>query len=80
MVKVIANEAVRSLLGGLEEYAEIRDAHGGLVGFFTPASAKDRLRAKILASYDPGEIARRKASGEMGRTTAEVLEHIRSFE
>ena len=79
MVQVIANDAVRALFGELKETAEIRDEHGGLVGYFLPAASDEaRLRQKVMAQYDPAEIARRKASGEPGRTTAEVLERLRT--
>jgi hypothetical protein len=79
MVQVIANDAVRVLLEGLKETAEIRDEKGGLVGYFLPAASEEALlRQKVLAEYDPAETARRKASGEKGHTTAEVLERLRS--
>jgi hypothetical protein len=79
MVTITANEAVKALLAPLAEEAEIRDDRGELVGYFVPAASEvQRLRRKIEAAFDPAEIARRKASGQAGSTTAEVLERLGS--
>jgi hypothetical protein len=81
MVRVTANEAVRKLLTPIREAAEIVDDCGTLVGYFTPAStAEDQFRRRIMAEYDPVEIAQLKASGGKGRTTAEIFEDLEARE
>lgn len=80
MIQVTADDSVKALLDTIEEAAAIRDNHGTLLGYFTPAKVEaERLRQKIRAEFDPEEIERRIASGERGRTTAEVLERLHSL-
>jgi len=80
MIQVTADDSVKALLGTLEEEAAIRDDRGTLLGYFTPAKVEaERLQQKAFAEYDPAAIKRLKASGERGKTTAEVLEHLRTL-
>ena len=79
MIVLTADDALRVLLGSLTETAEIRDpATGAVLGYFTPASKG--LAAEYAPLFDIQEIARRKAEGMSGLTTAQVLERIRSLE
>lgn len=81
MIRVIADERMKARLVELSGPAEIRDADGHVIGYFTPASAREaELYSRAAAALDPEEMKRRKNSGEKGYTTAEVLQHLNSLE
>jgi hypothetical protein len=68
-------------LRGISEPVEVRDESGAVVGLYTPARspAEQALYEKAKGLFDL-EKARRVAETERGqeRTTAEVLERLRS--
>jgi len=72
---------VKSLLGGLTGIAEIRDAEGKVLGYYTSAAERERQfyeRAKL--HFDPLEMERRAKSNEPGYTFEQVMDHLRSLE
>ena len=81
MLSLTADEATLALLSRATELAEIRDASGRTIGFFAPVAVdKAHLYAQAAAHFDPAENQRRKAEKLPGRTTEQVLEHLRSLE
>ena len=81
MISLIANDAALAILRQATGLAEIRDSNGQIIGFFAPvALEKAHLYAEAAAHFDPSENQRRKAEKLPGRTTGEVLEHLRSLE
>ncbi len=82
MTTVIANEAVQAALGSVKDKAEIRDAEGNLLGFFTPTEVElKRLYATVSERFDPEEIRLIiEREGHLpGRTTKEVLERLQQL-
>jgi hypothetical protein len=82
MVQLKADQNLGTAISHLKERAEVLDAEGRLLGYFTPVESEaDILRRKAFAAYESGEYQRRKAmsEGKPGYTTAQVLEHLRSL-
>ena len=80
MNRVTANASLQQSLGALQGLTEIRDAHGRVIGYFSPAAAKAAAAySQAAAHFDAKEMQRRKASGEKGLTTAEVVDHLKSL-
>jgi hypothetical protein len=83
MVTLTANEALPALLRQVREKAEIRDANGELLGFFTPrVASEDELYESTKNLFDSeGEIDRRLAAEkDHGFTIEQVMEHLSSLE
>lgn len=81
MITLKADVSLPSVLGQVNETAEIRDAGGKLLGFFVPAGQEEAVLYREAAShFDAEEMKRRKQSGAKGYSTREVLEHLRSLE
>jgi hypothetical protein len=83
MNHLTADELMLARLGGIVEPIEIRDPDGKLMGHYTPFVPPElaALYDKARKLFDPVEIERRLAeSNGPGRTTAEVLERLRSSE
>ena len=81
MIKLTANDAVRKALSKLDQPAEIQDAGGNIIGYFTPINHEEaRLYREAAARFEPEQMQQRKDSGAKGFTTAEVLEHLKSLE
>ena len=81
MIRLTADAAMKSKLGQLDQPAEIRDADGNVIGYFTPAGHHEALLYRDAAAHlDPDEMKCRKESGAKGFTTNEVLEHLKSIE
>ena len=78
-----ADEELLDRLRGIVEPVEIRDPDGKVLGHYTPVvSPEQRERyEKARQLFDPEEIKRRKAAEHgQGKTTAEVLEYLKSLE
>ena len=81
MTSVTANEAVLAVLGSVKELTEIRDPSGKVIGFFAPIAVEHAQHyANAAARIDPAAIQRAKEEKGPGRTTAEVLQHLKSLE
>ena len=87
MTTVIADETLRSILAPLRERAEIKDATGKVLGFFTPVEEtssqegkKDYSQARRL--FDPEEIRRRKvrSRSDAGRSLDQIMERLNGLE
>ncbi len=57
------------------DLAEIRDAAGNIVGYFTPAAQAQ----EPIVPFDMTEVERRKSSPERPVTTIELFEHLLSL-
>jgi hypothetical protein len=78
-----ADEDLLDRLRGIVEPVEIRDPEGKLLGVYTPHVTPEvrALYEKARKLFDPEEIKRRKtAEHGQGKTTAEVLEYLKSLE
>lgn len=72
---------MEEILSGLNQPTEIRDANGRLLGYFAPATDEEMiLYWQAMRHFDPQELHRRKASGERGATTQEVMDRLQSLE
>lgn len=81
MTTLIANPEIQAFLTSIKEATKIRDVHGNLLGYFTPAEqAEELLYQRDIAQFDFEDLQRRATSTERGQTTEEVLHHIRSLE
>jgi hypothetical protein len=77
MNTLTADTSLQQSLSGLPGLTEVRDSHGIVLGYFSPASQKSpEAYAQAAAHFNPEEMKRRKLSPEKGRTTAEVLSRI----
>ena len=75
-----ANAEVHAALAPLVQPAEIRDAKGNVLGYFTPDAERiERLYAEAAKHFDPEEMERRIKSFEGGRTTHEILEELKKL-
>ncbi len=69
-------------LGRFVEPVEIYDETGTFLGLFVPANLEQgkKLYAEVIAQTDWAELENRNQSKQPGKTTAEVLEYLRSLE
>jgi hypothetical protein len=75
MTSLTVDAATLALLSQATDLAEIRDAGGNVVGYFTPAAQA----AEPIAPFDTAEVERRKRSSERPVTTIELFEHLLSL-
>jgi hypothetical protein len=81
MITLTVDEKTLALLRQADELAEIRDASGAVVGFFTPVEMeKARQYADLAAKVDPAEIQRRKSAHGPKHSTEQVIDHLNSLE
>lgn len=81
MNTVTANDDLQALLSRIREVAEIRDAGGNLLGYFTPSAEAEKIayeRASRL--FDPTEMKRRAESSQPGRTIDQIMERLKALE
>ncbi len=79
MTKVIADDALRTKLNGLNQQLEVCDESGRTLGYFLTVKDYERLMIEwAKAKYPPEELDRRSKQGG-GRTTAEVLQRLRKL-
>jgi hypothetical protein len=77
---VTANAEVHAALAPLVQPAEIRDANGNILGYFTPDAERiERVYAEAATHFDCEELKRRKESDEEVFTTAEVLDFLKKL-
>ena len=80
MVSVTADSSMQAELERLDQTAEVRDASGRLIGYFTPAALREAdLYRRARQHFDAAENQRRKNEAHESYTTGEVLEHLRSL-
>jgi hypothetical protein len=80
MTTFTADPQLRDLFGRFREVTEVRDSTGKLIGTFTPAAyTENEPYTRAAAHFDPEELKRRKESNQVGKTTAEVLELLKSL-
>ena len=64
-----------------EALVEVRDASGKMLGFFAAVTMDQAAQyAQAAAGVDPWALLRARSEPEKGRSTAEVLEHLKSLE
>jgi hypothetical protein len=81
MNTITADVSLQQSLTSLPGLTEVRDAHGVVIGYFSPASHQNaEAYAQAAAHFDPNEMRERKRSAEKGRTTKEVLGRIESLD
>ena len=69
--------ALQQSLASLPGLTEVRDSHGTVLGYFSPAShTSPQAYAQAAAHFDPREMKMRKLSNKPGRTTEAVLGRI----
>jgi hypothetical protein len=72
-----ADSSLGQSLSSLSGLTEVRDAHGKVLGFFSPTChPAPEAYARAAAHFDPQEMKRRKASNEAGRETGDVLNRL----
>lgn len=77
MVQLVADANLHEKLESVRDRAEVRDAGGRLLGFFTPVSPEEaEMYRRAAAKIDPEEIRRRKEMNAPGRPFREVIESI----
>jgi hypothetical protein len=81
MNTLTADPTLQQSLSGLHGLTLVRDAHGIVLGYYSPASQKwPEAYARAAAHFDPEEMRQRKLSQEKGRATSEVLSRFASAE
>ncbi len=81
MASMTADNTLKDYLLGAKEVTEIRDASGGILGYYAPAAVVNQIPAlRLVALFDTEELRRRKASNHPGYTFDQVKEHLRSLE
>jgi hypothetical protein len=75
MTSLTVDAATLATLSQATDLAEIRDAGGNIVGYFTPAAQA----AEPIAPFDAAEVERRKNSPGRPVTTIELFEHLLSL-
>ena len=79
MITVTAPVEIADILAEAKELVEVRDGSGKVIGFFAPSSMQHAAQyAKAAAQTDRTAIQRAKEENGPNRTTAEVLERLRS--
>jgi hypothetical protein len=80
MQSIVASGAMKESLRDAKTLVEVRDEQGAVIGFFAPVALEHAARyAEAAAAMDP-MAAKRAAKEGGGKTTAEVLDHLRSLE
>ncbi len=81
MTSLTADDHLLALLKPVKELAEIRDSSGNVIGFFAPVAVEHAAHYVNAASkINPADIQRAKQEPGPGRTTADVLNHLKSLE
>jgi len=81
MPAITVTAAIQGALEPLTATTELRNADGKVLGYFTPASQKEReLYEWAMKNVDLDELKRREESGEPYYTTEQVMAHLRSLE
>ena len=72
---IILDAATLAALGSLERCAELCDASGRTLDYFTPAPDRELYAEVEIPPIDEAELKRRETE-DPTFTTAEVLEHL----
>ncbi len=78
MTKVIADRDLRARLDGLDKQMELCDEAGRTLGYFLTVKEYERLMIEWAKLKYPPELLDRIAQEPGGRTTAEVLERLKT--
>lgn len=80
MLTVHADNAMKAELRKATSLAQVCDTDGTVIGFFAPVSLENAARyAEAAARIDPMLHKRQPKDGPT-KTTAEVLEHLKTLE
>jgi hypothetical protein len=79
MTILTVDEALLATLRRATGPAEVRDAAGNLVGFFTPAHARPSYPTTRATEADLPELDRRRATEQGGKTLREIFEHLKTL-
>jgi hypothetical protein len=80
MLTVTADAAMKAALRQANGLAQVCDADGTVIGFFAPVSIeRAALYAEAAASIDP-TLHKRQPKDGPNRTTAEVLDYLKTLE
>jgi hypothetical protein len=81
MQSVTVDVPVAEEMSKAEALVEVRDASGKVLGFFAAVKMDQAAEyAQAAAGVDPWALLRARREPENGRSTAEVLEHLKSLE
>ena len=81
MNTITVDTSLQESLAGLSGLTQLRDPHGAVIGYFSPAShATPEAYAQAAAHFDPNEMKNRKLSQATGRSISEVLSRIASLD
>jgi hypothetical protein len=81
MQTVTVDGPVAEELSKAEALVEVRDAAGKMLGFFAAVKMDQAAEyAQAAAGVDPWALLRARQGPLNSRSTAEVLEHLRSLE
>jgi hypothetical protein len=78
MYRIVVDQNVWSILQGVTDDAELCDAGGHVLGYFTPAADRT-LYAGVESPTPPDELLRRKKEGG-GRPLADILRDLEGHE
>ena len=76
MARVIADEALRSKLNGLDEQIEVCDEGGRTLGHFVPADLYQKLLYAWLNAQVSDEELERRRQEPRGRTLPEIWKSL----
>jgi hypothetical protein len=81
MTVITTDAALQAVLAGLKDRAEIRDAAGNVLGYFTPRQVEEeRLYRRAEELFKPGEVQRDLAEQRQGCSLDELMSRLRSQE
>lgn len=79
MFQLTADDTTRDKLTQASELAEIRDSSERVVGYFVPVGVrKARVLAEAPDQVDSVEIVRGRAKHQVGYTTRQVFEYLKT--
>jgi hypothetical protein len=81
MQLVTVDGSVAEQLGKAEALVEVRDASGKMLGFFAAVKMDQAAEyAQAAAGVDPWALLRARSEPGTGRSTAEILQRLKSLE
>jgi hypothetical protein len=79
MTRLLIDEPLRSQLNALDGQAEFCDDKGSVLGYFVPASLRQQWLYDWAAAQLSDEELERRSREPGSKTTAEVLEYLKSL-
>lgn len=77
MISLVANDITLAILSQARELAEVRDANGTVVGFFTPVTVRKGRTWVVAADHvDTVSLVNGQWAHELSYTTRQVFERI----